>query len=145
MWHFSAFQHFDLSLFAVDACTCECDGNYYSTLGSNHCYTFTQRTAFLPAETLACPLGTSFDVYECTCNHKADTYCAAQCPGVKGKSHYNQGAGMHTLIEIILTINCSRRENLNYDNVQTYHSIMRSEPNFHQRRLMNCLILINVV
>ena len=87
----------NFTLPTVDSCTCECDGNFYSTSGSYHCETYTQRTAFLAAQTMICPLGTAFDVYECTCNHKSDTICAPECPGLKSVSHGYEDAGMYFL------------------------------------------------
>jgi len=70
----------------IDACTCESEGNVYSTSYSNHCGSFSQRTAYLPAESQNCPLGTVFNVATCTCAHPEDTVCAGQC----APEHYHK-------------------------------------------------------
>jgi len=64
----------------VDECTCFEKGNYYSPVSSDDCRSFTQRTAFLPAETLKCPYGLQFDVKSCVCNFPTDTVCPQYCP-----------------------------------------------------------------
>jgi len=64
----------------VDGCTCFEKGNYYSPVSSDDCRSFTQRTAFLPAETLKCPYGLQFDVQTCVCNYPKYTVCPQYCP-----------------------------------------------------------------
>ncbi|KAF6041571.1 hypothetical protein EB796_000084 [Bugula neritina] len=64
----------------IDGCTCFEKGNYYSPVSSDDCRSFTQRTAFLPAETLKCPYGLQFDVQTCVCNYPKYTVCPQYCP-----------------------------------------------------------------
>ncbi|KAF6033295.1 hypothetical protein EB796_008396 [Bugula neritina] len=65
-----------------DSCTCFEKGNYYSPVSSDNCRSFTQRTAFLPAETQRCPHGLQFDVKTCVCNRPGTLFAPTTVQGV---------------------------------------------------------------
>ncbi|KAF6033297.1 hypothetical protein EB796_008398 [Bugula neritina] len=79
-----------------DSCTCFEKGNYYSPVSSDNCRSFTQRTAFLPAETQRCPHGLQFDVKTCVCNHPENTVCPYHCPrSYSAPAHYSRSCSQN--------------------------------------------------
>ena len=78
--HFSFNRTFNIYV-TVDDCTCYEAGNYYQPVSFDGCESFTQRTAFLPAQTQNCSESLLFDVTICSCNYANLVSCPAYCQG----------------------------------------------------------------
>ena len=65
----------------VDYCICYEAGNYYQPVSCDGCETFTQRTAYLPAQTQNCSESLLFDITICRCNYANLVSCPAYGQG----------------------------------------------------------------